>query len=367
MKHLERVLPGLALLVFCLFLPTHWAAAVEAPNQTVQAEKPAEKPTALARRGIHEGQGFGIAIENDSKNVGGPGSDQAYSNGVHFAYIYARDQVPKWAPQSLRESDLLKSDMKGSTANFGLSLNHQIFTPNNIHVTGLQTNDRPYAAWLNVAFSVLLKNHVRSQSIELNLGVIGPAAKGETVQNTFHKWIEVTNAQGWGNQLNNEPTVQLSYQQRRNFVEFKSGSGTYFDLIPMFGGGFGNVYIGAHTGILARVGYNLPDDIGPSRPSGSDSETFVAPMTTDASRSSYYLFAGLRGNAVARNIFLDGNTFQPSHHVTKYPLTFETEVGLSTQIRPISITWRFVVRSPDFEENSGFNSFASVGLSVSTD
>ncbi len=348
---------------------SHSAKSEEAPNQVVQTEKPAasEKPAAVSKRGINDGQGFGIAIENDSKNVGGPGSDQAYSNGVHFAYIYARDQVPKWTPKSIRENSLFKGDLTGSTANFGISLNHQIYTPNNIHVIGLQRNDRPYAAWLNVAFSVLLKNHVRSQSVELSLGAIGPVANGETVQNSFHKLIEVTNAEGWGNQLKNEPTVQLSYQQRRNFLEFRRGNRTYLDVIPMFGGGFGNVFIGIHTGILARLGYNLPDDIGPSRPSGSDSETFVAPMTTDDSRSSYYVFAGLRGNAIARNIFLDGNTFQSSHRVTKYPVTFETEVGLSAQIRPISITWRFVVRSPDFEENSGFNSFASVGLSVAMD
>lgn len=330
-----------------LFLP-RWGAA-----------KATTKPAA-------EGQSFGIAIENDSKNIGGPGSDQAFSNGIHLAYVYARNQVPRWAPRTLRESEFFKGELTDSTANFGISVNHQIYTPENIRAVGLQTSDRPYAAWLNVSFSVVLKNPERSQSLELSLGSIGPAANGETVQNSFHRWIGTEKAEGWGNQLKDEPTVQLNYQQRLNFVEFRSPSGAYFDLIPMFGGGLGNVVVGLHAGMLARVGHNLPKDVGPSRPSGGDTESFVVPMTNRNSRSSYYAFAGIRGNAIARNIFLDGNTFQESHRVKKYPLNFETEVGLSTQVRPVNVTWRFVVRSPEFEQDSGFHSFASVGFSFST-
>lgn len=337
--------------------------ATEDSKNAVQVENSAV-PT---RRGIREGQSFGVAIENDSKNIGGPGSDQAYSNGIHFAYVYARNQVPKWAPKTLRESEFFKGELANSTANFGISINHQIYTPENIFAIGLLTNDRPYAAWLNVSFSVVLKNHQRSQSLELSLGTIGPAANGESVQNSFHRWIGTEKAEGWGNQLKDEPAVQINYQQRLNFVEFRSPSGPYFDLIPMFGGGLGNVIIGLHSGLLARLGHNLPEDIGPSRPSGGDTESFVVPMTTNETRSSYYLFTGIRGNAVARNIFLDGNTFQESHRVKKYPFNFETEVGISAQIRPINVTWRFVVRSPEFEQDSGFHSFASVGLSISTD
>lgn len=319
-----------------------------------------------SNRGISEGQSFGIAIENDSENVGGPGSDQAYSNGIHFAYVYARNKVPKWAPKELRESEFFKSELADSTANFGVSVNHQIYTPEDTLAFGLQSDDRPYVAWLNVSFSVVLKNQNRSQSIELSVGTIGPAANGEAIQNSFHRWIGTEKAEGWGNQLKDEPTVQINYQQRISFLEFRIPTGAYFDLIPMFGGGLGNVIMGLHSGILARVGVNLPADVGPSRPSGGDTESFVVPMTTDESRSSYYFFAGIRGNAVARNLFLDGNTFQESHRVTKYRLNFETEVGLSAQIRPVNVTWRFVVRSPEFEQDKGFNSFASFGISIST-
>ena len=232
---------------------------------------------------------------------------------------------------------------------------------------GLQRNDRPYAAWLNAAVSMHLKNEFRSQTVEMSFGVVGPAAMGESVQNGFHRLIGVQPAEGWGNQLKNEPALQFGYQQRLRFVELRNRYGPWFDLIPVFGGGLGNAFIGIHSGLIARLGVNLPDDFGPARSSGGESDSFVSPEAPPEDlKSSYYIFGGLRGNAIARNIFLDGNTFQPSHRVTKYPFTAESEFGVGFQFMPISLVWRFVVRSPDFEENSGFNSFASVGLTIFT-
>jgi len=40
-----------------------------------------------------------------------------------------------------------------------------------------------------------------------------------------------------------------------------------------------------------------------------------------------YVFAGVEGRAVARDIFLDGNTFQKSPSVDKEPLVGELAVG----------------------------------------
>ncbi len=337
----------------------------EAPK-TKREEELQKNPTETRRR-VNEGQAFGLAVENDSRNVGGPGVDQAYSNGIKLSYVYARDQVPKWAPMAFVESDYIKKELARSKANFGVSLNHQIYTPNNTGSTAFIRNDRPYAAWLNVGFSLHLKTKDWSQTLETSLGVVGPAALGEPVQNNFHRLIGTTTANGWAHQLPNEPAVQINYQRRIHFFELRNRFGPYFDAIPVFGGGLGNVFIGAHVGMLARLGINLPDDFGPARPSGGESDSFVSPLAPPEDlKSSYYLFAGARGNAIARNLFLDGSTFQKSHRVTKYPFTAETEVGVGIQVMPFSLVWRYVVRSPDFEEMSGFNSFASLGITYFT-
>lgn len=347
---------GIAILLS--ILTAFWSQASRAENENIKL--PAKKRS-------NEARAFGVTVENDTKNVGGPGSDQAYSNGLRLSYVYARDHIPFWAPKFVTEHSYLRKALAEAQANFGVGLNHQFFTPNNTQLAQLQRGDRPYAAWLNIAFSVNVKDDFRSQNLELSLGTIGPAAMGESVQNGFHRLIGTDFAQGWGTQINNEPAVQLSYQQRIHFLSFRNGLGPWFDLIPIFGGGLGNVFVGLHSGMIARVGINLPDDFGPARPSSGESTSFVSPTSiAEDPKPSYYLFAGARGNAVARNIFLDGNTFRPSHRVTKYPFTAETEAGVGIQIMPVSLVWRFVVRSPDFEENSGFNSFASVGLTYFT-
>lgn len=345
-----------------------------APEATAQPEAPKsetekkliQNPGETQRR-VNEGQAFGISVENDSRNVGGPGVDQAYSNGLQLSYVYARDKVPGWVPDAIGESQRLKQELLRSKINFGISFNHQVYTPTNTSVSTYNAADRPYAAWMNLAFSMHLKNRERSHTLEVSLGVVGPSALGEQIQNGFHRLIEASPAQGWAHQLKDEPTVQITYQQRLRFFELRNKYGPYFDLIPMTGGGVGNVFIGMHAGMIARLGINLPDDFGPARPSGSESESFVSPNAPPSDlKSSYYLFAGIRGNAIARNLFLDGNTFRESHRVTKYPWTGETEVGVGFQIMPFNVVWRYVVRSPEFEENSGFNSFASVGLTYFT-
>lgn len=312
-----------------------------------------------------ESQALGVDIENDSRNVGGPGVDQAYSNGIKFSYVYARDHVPFWTPDWFTKLNYVHDQIANSNAkaNFGLSVSHQIFTPNNTQIPALIPNDRPYAAWLATTFTMNIKTSERLQNFGLSFGVIGPWAQGEAVQNGFHRMIGATTLLGWQNQLHNEVAIQASYQQRLRFFEVRNGRGSYFDLIPIFGGGIGNVFIGLHSGLIARLGINLPDDLGPSRLSASESDSFVAPsLPPEDLKPSYYVFSSIRGNAVGRNLFLDGNSIEPSPHVTKYPFTMETELGFGVQFMPVSVVWRFIVRSPEFEENSGFNSFASIGF-----
>ena len=55
---------------------------------------------------------------------------------------------------------------------------------------------------------------MRLDTLQLDLGVIGPAAGGEFVQNNFHRLIGVSPANGWANQLHNEPTIGLTFERR---------------------------------------------------------------------------------------------------------------------------------------------------------
>lgn len=304
-----------------------------------------------------EGAAFSAYIENDARVLGGPGTDRAYSNGFKFSYIYSQNKSPSWSTKPIRYFQALRDEFKKAESNFGISISQQIYTPSNIHVSELIRNDRPYAAWLYAGFGVSFKEESRAHFLELDLGTVGPSAQGEQVQNNFHNLISDPRALGWDNGLHDEPTLEILYEQRIKYYAVR-----YFDFIPAYGADLGNVSIAGHIAGLVRLGYNLPNDFGPTRPSAGEGDSFVSPKTMPTGKFSLYAFAGMRGNAVGRNIFLDGNTFRSSQSVKKYRVTSETEVGFGTQYAPVSIVWSYVVRSPEFEEQSYFNSFASVHI-----
>lgn len=313
---------------------------------------------------------FSFYIENDTKKIGGPGTDRSYTNGFRASYLFAEDRIPYWAPPLINWSDSLQSQLKNSKTNFSFSLAQQIYTPSNTDTIDFIRDDRPYAGWLYLGFMANFKKSTDSQIVELSLGVIGPEALGEQVQNTFHNMVGIPLANGWKNQLRTEPAIQISYQKRRQFFELRSGNNRYFDAIPYYGGAIGNVLINAHVGGLMRLGYNLADDFGPTRPSNGDGDSYVDPKilssnSSDTKLPSYYLIVGVRANAIARNLFLDGSTFRSSPHVTKYPLVGESDVGFGIQWKDWNLIWRYVTRSPEYEQKSIFNSFASISIAVS--
>ncbi len=305
-------------------------------------------PSSAAEEGAHSGEAFALYVENDSRRLGEPGSDQAYSSGVKLSFIYAEDHIPPWSRHL--------PDFKWTKVNFGLSLGQQLYTPNNTQVTYLLEDDRPYAAWLYLGLAMSLRESEKEDFLEVDFGLVGPGAYGNEVQNGFHRAIGVGGVRGWDYGLHDEPTIQVFYQRRIKAYRQKN-----LDFITFYGAGLGNVLIAVHAGGIVRLGVNLPDNFGPSRPSASDGDSFVSlGVNSGATKKSVYGFVGGRGNAIGRSLFLDGNTFRSSHRVKKYPFTNEVDFGVGIQATPWSVVWSFVTRSPEFEERSVFSSFASV-------
>src|SRR3546814_17784538 len=105
------------------------------------------------------------------------------------------------------------------------------------------------------------------------------------------------------------------------------------DVTPHLGAALGNVYTYGAGGLTLRFGEDLPDDYGPPRirPALPGSDYF---RPTDD--FGWYFFAGAEGRIVARNIFLDGNTFKDSHSVDKRPLVADLQAGLADRKSVVS-------------------------------
>jgi len=310
------------------------------------------------------GEAISLNFENDSRSLGGPGSDDEYTSGFRLSYVLTQNEVPGWVSPFF---NLIEGheDPDSPRNNIGFSVGQQLYTPNDTQNPNLIIGDRPYAAWLYFAVTAQIQKKSHIQIYELDLGYVGPEALGETAQNGIHRIIGDQSAKGWANQLGSEPTLQLFYQQREKFyAKYYSEENKYFDIIPYFGGSFGNVAIDAHIGGLVRFGTHLPGDFGPTGTSSKNGDSFAV-ATKDTLPTSLYVFAGGRLTAVGHDIFLDGNTFHSSYHVTKVPLVHETELGVGCVLHRWEFSWSFVVRSPQFVGQDQFDEFASISISHS--
>jgi lipid A 3-O-deacylase len=69
---------------------------------------------------------------------------------------------------------------------FALLFGQSLFTPKNLRLNAPAARDRSYAAWAYVGASLLQETGGRMlENFEIDLGIVGPAALGEPVQNTF--------------------------------------------------------------------------------------------------------------------------------------------------------------------------------------
>jgi lipid A 3-O-deacylase len=308
---------------------------------------------------------FNIYVENDTTNIGGPGTDSNYTNGVRFSFLYAQNKEPKWA----RAFPWLRPYFRDHSFNFGVGLGQNIYTPEDLKRYDVVSNDRPYAGWLYLSPTLTVTHEKSIDSYELDFGMIGAESFGRDAQTGFHKLIGAKLPHGWDHQLGTELGVLFSYQHKFELLELatRESNWTYLDILPYMGYGLGNVYDGTNTGMITRIGYNIPEDFGPSRPSSFAGDSFIkteGPAKGFLQRNfSAYAFGGMKGDIILHNIFLDGSSFQDSPRVTRIPLVGEYELGLALQIQKVGITWRTVTRSAEYFDNYKSHSFASIGLS----
>jgi lipid A 3-O-deacylase len=118
-------------------------------------------------------------------------TDKFYTNGLHLGYVSGTDGVP----------DFLKGVGRAvwgtGQMRFSASITQQIFTPSDTKSTTLPPGDEPYAGLLYANFA-LYRDVPDSRSIlGLSLGLVGPWAGGEQIQNGFHDLIGQRPANGW--------------------------------------------------------------------------------------------------------------------------------------------------------------------------
>lgn len=305
----------------------------------------------LSIRGVF----YSISVENDRFG----NQDRRYTSGLKISTLRAEESLPKVLRRNLKRIPFFPEHGK---KRFGLQLGQSMFTSDDISQTCPPQDERPYAGWLYTNIQVNSDTGARLDQFQVTLGVVGRYALADQFQKTVHKLFDAVEPRGWDTQLENEPGLMVSYQRKwhaeRGFFDL---NGLEIGFTPHLGGSLGNVYTHLAVGGIFRAGFNLPQDYGPPliSPSTAGTDFFVP-----SNRFGWYLFAGFEGRAVARNIFLDGNTFRSSRSVDKKYWVGELLGGVVLTVKRYRLAYTHVLRTKEYRGQKGNDMFGAITVTA---
>lgn len=119
------------------------------------------------------------------------------------------------------------------------------------------------------------------------------------------------------------------------------------------------------AGMIARFGYNMPDDFGPTLVRGMGT---MPPPRHDGLHHSksdwgFSVYGGGIANVVLRDITLDGNTFRDSRSVDKKFFVPATGIGMSVGNRRFQAAFTYVFWGKEFDGQKYDSQFGSLSVS----
>jgi hypothetical protein len=309
---------------------------------------------------------FSFYFENDLFT----GTDRYYTNGIKLGWTSA--DLEKFADTPYASAFLPLIDRipyinsPDYQKNLAFSLGQNMYTPDNTEATERLDHDRPYAGWLYLGLGFIWKNAEVRNSLVLDLGVVGSWSYAEEAQRLVHEARGLAVPRGWDNQLHNELGVVAVYERTWRWPKHERRVGLDWEFLPHLGAAVGNVYTFANLGGEMRVGLNLPDDFGTAGIGPGATTSTPVERGQSAERAHFdlglYVFARADGRAVARNIFLDGNTFGHSASVDHKPLVADLSVGTSINYHNTKLTYAVTYRTEEFEDQVEGSLFGSITL-----
>lgn len=296
---------------------------------------------------------WNLIVENDTFTD----TDRYYTSGVQLSYLSAPNQLPGWLQIA---ADLLPGIHNKARLRAGFQWGHSIFTPEDTGTAAFLPDERPYAGWLYGGIAVVAETERHLDTWLLNLGLVGPAALGEEVQNSVHELIGSPEAEGWDNQIENQFAAALIYEHRWRNLWQSDTLGLGIDFNPHIGFSLGNLTTYGNAGATLRFGNDLDRDFGPPRiqPSLPGSGYF-------ASRDAFawYAFIGVDVRAVGYNLLLQADTRRGRNEIDIERLVADAQAGVVVMFRNIRLGYTYVYRTEEFDGQEQPDRFGSVSLS----
>lgn len=235
-------------------------------------------------------------------------SDRYFTSGLQLSYWNGQ------LDQGLNRLFPFQFESGAGFNTYGITAQHRIYTPFSIDYNEFHQLDRPYAGHFdlrvsNAAFDPWQKMRLQTT---YQLGIIGPAAMGEQLQNTFHQIITRPPAQGWQFQLPNK----LSWGANLAFQK-EIAANRFSQLLMETVANIGNIQNYLQFGLHYRL--------------GNQQKQFL-PYQQMSKQWLWHSFIELQGQAVLSNYLLQGIPLNSPNNTSTgvgiYPMTFGVVHGL---------------------------------------
>jgi lipid A 3-O-deacylase len=289
-----------------------------------------------------------LRVDNDAFNfwtMPWKRPDGEYTSGVRITYDGGA--APAWARSFWSRAPSCVKDARQCRTSRA-ELGQDIYTPLLADgATEASPGTRPSAGWLYVSQTARALSEDRSDEITVTLGVTGPPSLAELSQRLAHAAApELNRPTDWSREIGFEPGAMLRYEQERRL----SVASRAFDIIPRFAATVGNVEVSAETGVRARLGWSLRH-----------------PWLPESGETEIAIVSGASVRAVARDLFLDGNTFHGGARVGHRPFVGVGELGLQIRHNEFPLAYRTVTTSRAYDGGPRWHPWSSMVAGVTFD
>jgi len=204
-------------------------------------------------------------------------------------------------------------------------IGHEMYTPYKSIVKSINAHDRPFASYLYGSFGI---NRIYKKNTTLNttlqIGIVGPNAFGEELQNFIHNIYGFKEAIGWKFQIKNAFGFNFNTNYNQFLVKDPSN---HYDLSWINSVKIGTVYTNISSGFYARLGFKPLAKIINS----IAFKTNLNDKNTNFERAiESFLYIKPLVRYALYDATIQGSFLKTTSEVTKelVPLVFHLEVGL---------------------------------------
>jgi hypothetical protein len=246
----------------------------------------------------------------------------------------------RWIPNHKNCSSLVRGDAPSTKCvSTTFEIGQQFYTPDDISVSTLIPNDRPYAGWLYIGGSWRSTTYRTMVSTHMYFGTTGKWSLAKPVQTIWHDLVGATKPMGWSHQIDNRVGVALVHTRQRAFEAELSGR-RVVDVMPYVGFTAGNIMTDAYAGGRVKAGWNISRDWSPAG---------IGPRVPTRSPGGFEVFATADAQArvLGYSAFIDA---APNHDLSRNYGVWDAAWGFGFRAGWFGLMYRVAYLSPEYDE-----------------